>query len=455
MDLQDKVAHARAAQEVLGQVARVRVDPLVFRQPDHDRVVPHSNVQAARLDLHPAVIVVLATDDRPISNVVISSTCREIVTLVGAVQSWIADKNGLALRGLEVPVKAIESQNAATAHRSGGKSRSRIAARGATTVGTLLAIESQNAATAYRIGDRSRSRIAESGSTTAETLSAIKPVGVTFSRTNGEGDTLTQPTTDGHTRPRRPANYWRRRGTWTGVTGWIGASWAEPMVYDYGNNLTYENGDVYQDGEQVASAEEYAQQAQQIAETPVDVDPEQAEWMPLGTFAMVREKDTEPIMYLQLAVSKEGIITGTYSNTTSNSVQPVEGHVDQESQRAAWWIGDKRDNILETGIYNLTQDQTPLLVHFGRPANTDVAAGATGRPKRRTQCRRLTRNAPIAVSKRTSLSCGGVKARRQKQDFRKRGGEIARRTETDLTTDWLDSEASRKTFVLLANSTTP
>lgn len=137
------------------------------------------------------------------------------------------------------------------------------------------------------------------------------------------------------------------------------------MVYDYGNNLTYENGDVYQDGEQVASAEDYARQAQQIAETPVDVDPEQAEWMPLGTFAMVREKDTEPIMYLQLAVSKEGIITGTYSNTTSNSVQPVEGHVDPESQRAAWWIGDKRDNILETGIYNLTQDQTPLLVHFG------------------------------------------------------------------------------------------
>ena len=99
--------------------------------------------------------------------------------------------------------------------------------------------------------------------------------------------------------------------------------------------------------------------------TPVETNPDDAEWMPLGTFAMVREKDTDPSMYLQLAVSKEGIITGTYYNTISDSAQPLEGHVDQESQRAAWWIGDKKNSILETGIYNLTQDETPLLVHFG------------------------------------------------------------------------------------------
>jgi len=163
----------------------------------------------------------------------------------------------------------------------------------------------------------------------------------------------------------QPANYWWRHGTWSGMTGWVAGSWEEPVYYDYGNTIVYEDGNVYQDGEEVASADQYAQQAQQIAETPVESDPEDVEWMPLGTFAMVREKDSKPTMYLQLAVSKEGILTGTYSNTTSDSAQSVEGHVDKESQRAAWWIGDKQDNILETGIYNLTQDETPLLVHFG------------------------------------------------------------------------------------------
>ena len=161
------------------------------------------------------------------------------------------------------------------------------------------------------------------------------------------------------------AVYWRRGGSWTGVTGWVAGGWAEPIYYDYGNTLTYQDGYVYQAGEQVATAEQYAQQAQQIAQAPVEETPETAEWMPLGVFAMVREKNRKPTMFLELAVSKEGTIAGTYSNTTSDSAQPVEGRVDRESQRAAWWIGSNQNNILETGIFNLTKEETPVLVHFG------------------------------------------------------------------------------------------
>lgn len=149
------------------------------------------------------------------------------------------------------------------------------------------------------------------------------------------------------------------------MTGWVGGAWAEPVYYDYGNTTTYQDGNVYQDGQQVASAEEYAQQAQQIAQTSVEETNETAEWMPLGVFAMVREKDSKPNMFLELAVSKKGTIAGTYSNTSSDSAQPVEGHVDKATQRAAWWIGNNQNNILETGIYNLTKEETPVLVHFG------------------------------------------------------------------------------------------
>jgi hypothetical protein len=64
-------------------------------------------------------------------------------------------------------------------------------------------------------------------------------------------------------------------------------------------------------------------------------------------------------------VSREGIIGGTYQNTVTDSALPVEGMVDKKNQRAAWTIGENRNTVLETGIYNLTQEETTVLVHFG------------------------------------------------------------------------------------------
>ena len=39
--------------------------------------------------------------------------------------------------------------------------------------------------------------------------------------------------------------------------------------------------------------------------------------------------------------------------------------VDKETQRAVWTIGDNKNTVMETGIYNLTTDETPVQVHFG------------------------------------------------------------------------------------------
>jgi hypothetical protein len=72
----------------------------------------------------------------------------------------------------------------------------------------------------------------------------------------------------------------------------------------------------------------------------------------------------DPTMYLQLAVSKEGIISGTLQNTATGKVQPIEGMVDRETQRAAWTVQGQTRPIMETGIVNLTQDTSPALVHF-------------------------------------------------------------------------------------------
>ena len=115
----------------------------------------------------------------------------------------------------------------------------------------------------------------------------------------------------------------------------------------------------------VATADEYAEQAQAIAANVPEVRRDELEWLPLGVFALSQDESAEDsTLFLQLAVSKEGIIAGTFQNTSTNDVFDVEGTIDQESKRAAWGPVDKQWPIMETGIYNLTENETGALVHF-------------------------------------------------------------------------------------------
>jgi hypothetical protein len=79
----------------------------------------------------------------------------------------------------------------------------------------------------------------------------------------------------------------------------------------------------------------------------------------------VADNEVDPARVLQLAVSKDGLVSGTIYNRTSGNTYSVQGRVDKETQRLAFTIGDDANTVLETGIYNLTQDQTPVLCHFG------------------------------------------------------------------------------------------
>lgn len=170
-------------------------------------------------------------------------------------------------------------------------------------------------------------------------------------------------------------SYWWSIPTFAACTSFFnwGASnvWSQPVYYDYGQggNVVYENSVVYINGEQVASADEFAQSAAALASVPPPASEEeaaQAEWMPLGTFAVARDpQDVDPNTVIQLAVSKQGIISGTLYNTKTDQAYTVQGQVDQETQRVAFRIGESDDIVIESGLYNLTQQDAPVLVHFG------------------------------------------------------------------------------------------
>ena len=133
---------------------------------------------------------------------------------------------------------------------------------------------------------------------------------------------------------------WGRWHWWAGatvgaLTGWfVGSAWSRPVYYNYGGggNVYYESNTVYVDGSEYCSADEYYQQAEQIAESVPEYSEDQAEqleWLPLGVWAVTQEGVTDSNRLIQLAVNKEGVIAGTYYNETTSSSIPIEGSVDQ------------------------------------------------------------------------------------------------------------------------------
>ncbi len=164
-------------------------------------------------------------------------------------------------------------------------------------------------------------------------------------------------------------SYWCWRPcTWAAAGAWFGWAVSKPYNYDYGSTVVYRDNNVYVSDKQYASAEQYYEQADTIAKSlPEGADPESVEWMPLGVFAVTEQDGTDSGMVIQLAVSKEGIVAGTFYNDVTGSSRPLEGMVDQKSQRVAWRFADddSSETVMETGIYNLTEDQATAFVHFG------------------------------------------------------------------------------------------
>jgi hypothetical protein len=161
-------------------------------------------------------------------------------------------------------------------------------------------------------------------------------------------------------------NYWGW-AAWPGVMGWVDYGWTQPVAYNYGDNVYYQGDQVYYGDQPVASAADYTAQAAAIAASVPEAKPDAEDWMPLGVFAITADgqpTDADPTMFLQLAVSKQGVINGTFQNTATDDVQQIEGMVDKQTQRAAWTPVGKDRPIMETGIVNLTQDTTPTLIHF-------------------------------------------------------------------------------------------
>jgi hypothetical protein len=88
--------------------------------------------------------------------------------------------------------------------------------------------------------------------------------------------------------------------------------------------------------------------------------------MPLGVFAVISEEgQTQTDKLLQLAINRDGTIRGNFQDVLTDKITPVHGAVDKTTQRVSMKLEGNDTLIVETGLYNLTNDEVPILVHFG------------------------------------------------------------------------------------------
>jgi hypothetical protein len=165
---------------------------------------------------------------------------------------------------------------------------------------------------------------------------------------------------------------------WTAARIWAAPAWGavasyggypeEPAYYDYGESVVYSGDAVTVNGETEIPAEQYAQQATDLADAgkATKDEPNPDDFQLLGVFAMVKEGEEKSTNIFQLAVSKDGLIRGNYYNALTDSTEAVYGSVDKKTQRAAWTVADRKSPVYEAGIANLTKDETTMLVHFSK-----------------------------------------------------------------------------------------
>jgi len=166
--------------------------------------------------------------------------------------------------------------------------------------------------------------------------------------------------------------WWWNPCSWNRASAFCGYGWGAPIYYDYGANVLVGDS-VYVDGEDAGPSAAYAQQAMELANPPVAAEepvPSQAadqasEWQTFGVFALTQEESGSAMMFLELAMNKDGRISGALTNILTDDAEMVRGSIDRATQKAAWHVGNKTNTVYETGVANLTLDVAPVLIHLG------------------------------------------------------------------------------------------
>lgn len=180
-------------------------------------------------------------------------------------------------------------------------------------------------------------------------------------------------------------NWWQPAG-WGTVSGWVGYDTGYPVYYydseydepvelepDVVNYINVYNNSPPQQQQQpvdpLQNMNVYIPVVGNTATAPT-AQPQQdvqGDWLPLGVFAVGRNtNDIEQAnMFIQLAINKQGVISGTYYNTSTTVNREISGQLNKQTQEVSWKLSDNPNSaIVTTGLYNLSQPETKVTVTF-------------------------------------------------------------------------------------------
>lgn len=157
------------------------------------------------------------------------------------------------------------------------------------------------------------------------------------------------------------ANWWRP-AAWSTLATWGAWNWATPYYYDEGGYTYPIDESTYASYYDTTTPSYQTVQPQSSSQTAGAED-----WLPLGVFAVGSDANVaaQTNRFIQLALNKNGEIAGVLYNSSTDAAQDLTGMVDANTQQAYWSLSNRTDSpIASTGIYNLTEEQTPINVHF-------------------------------------------------------------------------------------------
>jgi hypothetical protein len=143
---------------------------------------------------------------------------------------------------------------------------------------------------------------------------------------------------------------------WVGTAAYGGGS--DTIIVDSGNTTESTESTDESASDEDASEPSFQSVTDALAAT------DSTQLLPLGVFALAQDGQTEPTTLIQLAVDKQGQISGSYYDLVSDNGTPVAGQLDANTQRAAWSAGENSKNVFAASVDTLTGDSGPVTLHM-------------------------------------------------------------------------------------------
>jgi len=187
--------------------------------------------------------------------------------------------------------------------------------------------------------------------------------------------------TSTHPQPFTPAWYWQHPNAWRATHPYAGqaavvtaaglATWLATVPYattSAGDTVIVEETIVIEDPTPV----EMPMEEEVSVEESVDAAAEK-QWLSLGAYELLAPGEARATRVIELAVARDGEVRGNHFDWIGNDVEPIHGHVDQQTTRLSWTVG-QGSAVFQATFQDLMQAQGQVAVQLpdGQTADWQV-----------------------------------------------------------------------------------